>query len=141
MGNLRSSTVLVCVLLAGCPTVDLGDTPSDIGLCNPPQGIDYFTTEIWPKFVRPADATNGCTRSTCHNEGGGNVPSFRGGATPTATDFSFNYRQTQIYLNCGNPEASPLRTRPLAMIDPHGGGDLFQPGSEPDTTFLMWFEE
>jgi len=133
---------VVLSLLAGCPTVDLGDTPSDIGLCNPPGGIDFFRDEVWPKFVRPTDATNGCTKAGgCHNEAGGNALAFKGGATPSATDFTFNYRQTQIYLNCGNPEASPLRTKPLSSMDPHGGGDLMAPGSEPDTTFLMWFEE
>ncbi len=140
MGNLRSSTVALA-LLTGCPTVDLGDTPTDIGLCNPPKGIEYFRTEVWPKFVRPTDATNGCTKSGCHNEGAGNAPGFRGGASPTATEFSFNYRQTQIYLNCGNPEASPLLTKPLASIDAHGGGDVITPGSEPETVFMMWFDE
>jgi hypothetical protein len=129
-------------LLTGCPTVDLGDTPSDIGLCNPPKGIDYFKTEVWPKFVRPTDATKGCTRAgACHNEAGGNLLNFRGGATPSATDFTFNYRQTQIHLNCGNPEASPLRTKPLSGLDPHGGMDLIQPGDAADMAFLMWFDE
>jgi len=148
MGSHRSKAAswgLACAsiaLLAGCPTVDLGDTPSDIGLCNPPGGIDYFTTEVWPKFVRPADTTNGCTKAGgCHNEAGGNALGFRGGVNPTTTEFSFNYRQTQIYLNCGNPEASPLLTKPLSSMDPHGGGNLIQPGSEPETVFLMWFEE
>jgi hypothetical protein len=129
-------------LLAGCPTVDLGDTPSDIGLCNPPKGIEYFRTEVWPKFVRPTDTTNGCTKvGGCHNEAGGNALGFRGGANPTTTEFTFNYRQTQIYLNCGNPEASPLLTKPLSSMDPHGGGNLIPPGSEPETVFLLWFEE
>ena len=39
---------LATLVFAGCPTVDLGDTPSDIGQCNPPGGEDYsdvFTTQ------------------------------------------------------------------------------------------------
>lgn len=146
MGNHRSSTVpwasslawcLALALLTGCPTVDLGDTPSDIGLCNPPGGVDYFVAEIWPNFVRPTDMTRGCTKAGgCHNEAGGNALGFR----TSPVDNTFNYRQTQIYLNCGQPEASELRTKPLAGIDPHGGMDLVMMGDAADAAFLGWFE-
>ena len=109
MGSHRSSAaswgifVVAASMLTGCPTVDLGDTPSDIGLCNPPGGIDYFTAELWPNFVRPMDATRGCTKTgNCHSEAGGNALGFR----TNPLDMSFNYRQTQIYLNCGQPAAS-----------------------------------
>jgi hypothetical protein len=146
MGNHRSTTVswacllapgLTLVLLAGCPTVDLGDTPSDIGLCNPPGGIEYFRAQIWPNFIRPTDATRGCTRAGgCHNEAGGNALGFR----TNPVDDVFNYRQTQVYLNCGQREASELRTKPLAGIDPHGGMDLVTPGDAADLAFLGWFD-
>ena len=57
----------LALLGAGCPTVDLGDTPTDINLCNPAGGLDYFTAEIYPKFIRPGD-TNACTQNGgCHN--------------------------------------------------------------------------
>lgn len=153
MGNHRSRTVawastqlrapllvtlaaLLAALLAGCPTVDLGDTPSDIGLCNPAGGFDYFEAEIWPNFVRPGNATAGCTRAGgCHDEAGGIALSFR----TNPLDLRFNYRQTQIYLNCGQPEASELRTKPLAGIDPHGGMDLIMTGDTADAAFLGWF--
>lgn len=124
-------------LLAGCPTVDLGDTPADIGLCNPAGGLDYFREQIWPSFVRPTDATKGCTRAGgCHNEAGGNALGFR----TQPEDLTFNYRQTQIYLNCGQPMASELLTKPLAGIDPHGGMDLIQPGDPAVMIFLDWFQ-
>ena len=41
----------------------------------------------------------GCTKTgDCHNDGGGNALSFR----TNPIDNTFNYRQTQIYLNCGS---------------------------------------
>lgn len=148
MGIHRSSTVPgqaslawvslgALVLLAGCPTVDLGDTPSDIGLCNPAKGIEFFETRIWPEFIRPTDAAKGCTKAgNCHNEAGGNAMNFR-----NPPDFPFNYRQTQIYLNCGQPMMSELLTRPLRGVDAHGGGDLWDPGEPGVMTFLEWFQE
>ena len=144
MGNHRSKTVVwslaLCaqaMLLGGCPTVDLGDTPQDIGLCNPAGGLDYFTNEIWPNFVRPTDGTRGCTRAGgCHNEAGGNALGFR----TNPVDMTFNYRQTQIYLNCGQPAASDLLTKPLAGIEAHGGGDLIPMGDPAEMVFLGWFQ-
>lgn len=123
-------------LLTGCPTVDLGDTPSDIGLCNPPGGIEYFTDEVWPNFVRPTDGMKACTKAGgCHNEAGGNALGFR----TSPLDMPFNYRQTQIYLNCGQPDASELLTKPRAGINAHGGGDLIAPGDAAEMVFLGWF--
>jgi hypothetical protein len=142
MGNRRSSTVLGILALgslfglAGCPTVDLGDSPSDIGLCNPPGGAQYFQDSIWPDFVRPTNMTNGCVKGgMCHSESGGNILSFK----TSPVDFAFNYRATQIYLNCGSPMASQLLTKPLAGVDPHGGLDIFQPGDPAVQVFLDWF--
>jgi hypothetical protein len=139
MGNHRSSTVwrvLALVLLSGCPTVDLGDTPSDIGLCNPAAGQQYFQDKVWPEFIRPGDATKGCTRATgCHGEAGGNTLSFK----TMPIDFAFNYRQTQIYLNCGTPAASELLTKPLAGVDPHGGSDLVSTSDPAYQVFIDWF--
>jgi len=145
MGNHRSRTVpailasgLALGMLSGCPTVDLGDTPSDIGLCNPPGGQQYFQDKIWPEFIRHGDATKGCTKTTsgCHSEAGGNTLSFK----TMPVDFAFNYRQTQIYLNCGTPMASELLTKPLSGVDPHGGADLFNPGDPGVQVFLDWFK-
>ena len=141
MGNHRSSTVLWILalgVLAGCPTVDLGDTPSDIGLCNPAGGLPYFKAQIWPNFVRPANTTTGCTKTGggCHAEAGGNALSFK----TMPQDDTFNYRQTQIYLNCGTPMSSELLTKPLAGIDPHGGADIFPPGDPAVQIFLDWFK-
>ena len=109
MGSHRAATAslgMLAALLMGCPTVDLGDTPSDIGLCNPPGGRDYFEQQVWPNFVVRGDPNMSCTRTGgCHNEAGGNALGFR----TMPVDFAFNYRQTQVYLNCGTPDASPQR--------------------------------
>ncbi|MDB4956440.1 MAG: hypothetical protein JWO36_4009 [Myxococcales bacterium] len=127
-----------CVLtLAGCPTVDLGDTPPDIGLCNPKRGIDYFQSDVWPKYLAPTDMTKSCTRlSSCHGNGG--TPSW---STQTPINYPANYRIAQGYLNCGNPMASYLLTKPLAGQDGHQGGDIFPDLNDPAVqTFLMWFQ-
>lgn len=125
-------------LLAGCPTVDLGDTPTDINLCNPPGGIDYFVAEVYPVFLKGDDTATGCTQGNgCHNEGGGNALNFRVGAR---RDDVFNCRQAQVFLNCGTPEMSSLLTKPLSGVDAHGGGDVY--GSTSDAAvqaFLGWF--
>lgn len=126
------------LLLAGCPTVDLGDTPSDITLCNPAGGREYFDTVIWPDYIKPNDPVRGCTRAGgCHNEAGGNAPNFR----TMPVDLAFNYRQAQGYLNCGQPMASDLLTKPLTGINAHGGGDLIAPNDPSVQLFLDWFAE
>ena len=129
--------ITALALLAGCPTVDLGDTPTDIGLCNPSGGLDYFQNVIWPNYVRPTDSAKGCTRSGgCHNEAGGNALSFK---TQPAPDFPFNYRQAQVFLNCGTPTASQMLTKPLSGQEPHGGGDLITNSDPAYQMFLDWF--
>lgn len=142
MGNHRSMLRLfgACLLfaLSGCPTVDLGDTPTDINLCNPAGGLDYFVAEIYPNFVRPTDGANGCTQAGgCHNEAGGNALNYR----TNPQDDVFNYRQTQIFLNCGTPEMSQFLTKPLAGVDTHGGGNIYGSTADPQVqVFLDWFE-
>jgi hypothetical protein len=124
-------------LLSGCPTVDLGDTPTEINLCNPPGGVDYFTATIYPMYLRGEDP-EGCTKNAgCHNEGGGNALNFRIGAR---RDDRFNFKQAQQFLNCGTPESSVLLTRPLAGIDAHGGGDIYAMDAAEIQLFLDWFE-
>lgn len=131
--------VLACcmVLLCGCPTVDLGDDPPDIGLCNPQKGMAYFESDIVPKYLKLADATNGCGRDGgCHEHAHG-LAFDLDAANLTSTA---NYRVALQYLNCGQPRQSPLLTKPLAGEDGHGGGDLIQNGSAEMMTFLGWFQ-
>ena len=134
-----------CVLaLAGCPTVDLGDTPPDIGLCNPKGGLDYFQTQIWPSYVANPAMTCGpshnqscdCTRSGCH----GNGSSAGGLGFLAPTDFTNNYRAAQGFLNCGTPDQSLLLVKPLAGIEGHSGGDLFSMTDPQYQLFLDWFQ-
>jgi hypothetical protein len=122
------------VLLCGCPTVDLGDEPPGVGLCTPVGGYGYFQSDIAPKYLKLADKTNGCGRSSsCHDHAHGAAFDL---TDPLSTA---NYRVAQQYLNCGQPTASTLRTKPMSGQDGHGGGDLFDPGSAEDMTFLGWF--
>jgi hypothetical protein len=124
------------LLLGGCPTVDLGDTPSDIGVCNPAGGIEYFEAMIWPEYIKPMDGTRGCSKTSCHGEGG-TSPNFR----TMPVDFVVNYRVAQNFLNCGQPMMSDLLTKPMAGINAHGGGELFPPSDASVQIFLDWFTE
>lgn len=134
---LGVSTCALAVALAGCPTVDLGDTPTDIGLCNPPGGVEYFEAEIWPRFIRPT-AMTGCTRTGGCHAAGGNALDFN---VTMPIDFRANYRQAQVFLNCGTPRQSELLTKPLAGENAHGGADIFMAESDDAVqAFLGWFE-
>jgi hypothetical protein len=142
MGNHRSAAAagLRCLGLAllagagltGCPTVDLGDTPTEIGLCNPPGGLAYFQDQIWPKYVN--NPKNSCAQASCHIAGGNGLD------FPAQVDYPASYKRSQIYLNCGTPSASLFLTKPLAGIDAHSGGDIFSDGDPAVQIFLDWFK-
>jgi hypothetical protein len=124
-------------LLGGCPTVDLGDTPTDIGLCNPAGGVAYFQSQIWPKYVVRTDPKAQCNQTSCHVAGGNGLD------FPNPVDYPTAYKRVQIYLNCGMPSASQFLTKPLAGIDAHSGGDIFPNLTPPDPAvqvFLDWFQ-
>jgi hypothetical protein len=123
------------LLLCGCPTVDLGDDPPAVGLCNPMGGYEYFQTQIVPNFLKLSDLATGCGRSSmCHDRAHGVAYDL---ANP---DSMANYTLSKNYLNCGTPRQSQLLTKPLAGEDGHGGSDLFVNGSPEMMTFLMWFQ-
>ena len=97
-------------------------------------GLLYFQNEIVPKYLKLADRTNGCGRSSsCHERAHGVAFDL---ADPAS---SANYRVSLNYLNCGQPRQSPLLTKPLTGEDGHGGGDLFDSNSAQFMTFLGWF--
>ena len=137
--GFHSAFAAGCVLaLSGCPTVDLGDTPPDIGLCNPSRGLAFFQSDIWPKFLHPTTMARDCGQSNaCHNASHGLTLDV----TTTPVDYPKNYRVAQSYLNCGQPTASLLLTKPLAGIEGHAGGDIFPDLSDAAVvTFKMWFQ-
>jgi hypothetical protein len=133
-----SAAAALC--LAGCPTVDLGDTPPDPGQCRPDRG--YFEDVIWPQFIAPADAELSCVDAVgCHRANDGrsgfrvSVPS--GGAI----DFDANYDSVVFFLNCTDPAASRLLTKPMSGVQEHAGGNLFAPGDPAVDVFLQWFAQ
>jgi hypothetical protein len=131
---------LVTALCAGCPTVDLGDTPPDPGICTPDMG--YFQTQIWPNYldppIDPASPNRTCAQANCHDSVSG-----RSGLrlkTMEPIDYAANYAVVTQYLNCGNPDSSELLTKPLAGIEPHVGGDIFPDEQDAQAqVFLKWF--
>jgi hypothetical protein len=120
----------------GCPTVDLGETPVSPGACRPDPG--YFRDVMWTEFFAPAAEARSCVdASACHRVEDGRSALRLETAEPVDQDH--NYDVVTRFLDCGSPEASSALTKPLEGIDPHGGGELFAPGSEPEATFLAWF--
>src|ERR1700733_7312624 len=138
MGNHWAFAAGCVLALSGCPTVDLGDPPPDIGLCNPMGGIDYFQSDIEPNYLKLSDPVNSCARSSsCHAMAHGLA--IDTGDDPNA--LMSNYRLVQGYLDCGVPPASELLTKPLAGVDGHGGGDIFANLQDPAVVdFLAWFQ-
>jgi hypothetical protein len=139
MGTLRA-LVVVCIgaALAGCPTVDLGDTPEGIASCNPMGGLPYFQDQIWPMYLNSSDPTKTCIRSGCHDK----TDSAGGmGYDPTVPiDYADNYAVAQVQLSCGNPTSSLLLTKPLDQMSGHGGGQIFTMSDPEYSIFLNWFQ-
>jgi hypothetical protein len=127
----------VGALAAGCPTVDLGDTPVGIGSCLPDR--EYFDTVIWPMYIANPDASKSCvSMSGCHND----QMSARSGMhlQVDPLDLSANYRTVSRHLNCADPGASDMVTYPTELL-PHPVG-LFTP-TDPEVVsiFLPWFDQ
>lgn len=130
------------LLLAACPTVDLGDTPADPGVCRPDPGV--YRDVIWPEVLAPADTSRSCVaQSGCHAVENGRS-ALRLEIPADENDFAThdrNYDVVTRFLNCGTPDASSLVTKPLAGVDPHGGGDIFPNGSDPAVdAVVMWLQ-
>ncbi|HTE56074.1 MAG TPA: hypothetical protein VK698_34720 [Kofleriaceae bacterium] len=130
------AAALCAVLGTGCPTVDLGETPTEPGACRPDRA--YFEDVMWPDFFAPDDEARSCVdEAACHRiEDGRSALRFE---TAEPIDQNHNYDVITRFLNCGAPEASSALTKPLDGIDEHGGGELFGAGSAPEETFLGWF--
>jgi hypothetical protein len=132
---------LAVVGLAGCPTVDLGETPADPGVCRP-DALE-FRDVIWPEYLAPADTNRSCVgMSGCHDASDGRSAlrlETDVAGDPTAHDR--NYAVVIRFLNCGTPDASSLLTKPLAGLDPHGGGDIFPNIDDPAVmAFEAWLQ-
>ena len=123
-------------VVAGCPTVDLGELPVSPGACRPDPV--YFEENIWPLFIDTGDTATSCvSEGGCHQLENGRSAFRVSVAQPI--DYSANYNVVSRFLNCGTPSASSLLTKPISSVDSHGGGDLFDPGSASEQIFLDWF--
>jgi len=128
---------MVAAALAGCPTVDLGETPPDPGRCNP--DFVYYEDVMWPQYLASGGSTSCVGMTGCHDRTTGRSALRLETADPI--DHDANYQVVTRFLNCGSPDQSSLLTKPESGVDPHGGGDLF-PSSDPMVdTFLQWFNQ
>lgn len=131
---------LAVTALAGCPTVDLGDTPPDPGVCRPDP--TYYRDVIWPEFLAPADAARSCVvAGGCHaTQDGRSALRLETDVDADPTAHTRNYQVVTRFLNCASPDASSLLTKPLATVDSHGGGDIFPNTMDPAVmAFEGWF--
>ena len=124
------------IFLTGCPTVDLGDQPPDVGQCRPDK--TYFEEVIWPKYIAPADPARSCVgKSGCHATDTGRS-ALRLSVNPANLDN--NYQVVTRFVNCQSPLASTLLTKPLAGQVTHLGGDIFVNSADPAVVdFEGWF--
>lgn len=132
---LLSAAAALC--LAGCPTVDLGDTPPDPGQCRPDRA--YFDEVIWPQFIAPDNPELSCVDAVgCHRSNDGRS-GFR--VNVSGDDLTANYDSVVFFLNCNDPVASRLLTKPMSGVQEHAGGNLFALDDPAVEIFLQWFEQ
>ena len=124
------------LLLTGCPTVDLGDQPPDVGQCRPDKA--YFKDVIWPNFIAPTDVNRSCVgKAGCHAADTGRS-ALRLSVNPV--NYDTNYQVVTRFLNCQSPLSSSLLTKPLGGQDAHLGGDIFPSMADPAVVdFQGWF--
>jgi len=129
-------TILLLVL-AGCPTVDLGDQPAELPLCTPVKGYDYFVSDIWPKYIN--NTKKNCLDSmpgACHANTGGMMVLDPSGPTMD------NFDKVRAELNCTLSTSSTFYEKPCGLTSHFGnmGGPIFNCPSDPEPTdFLAWF--
>lgn len=130
---------VLLLALAGCPTVDLGDSPPDVGLCRPDR--QYYIDVIWPRFLAPATPARSCVGATgCHEAQSGR--SALRLSTNVPTEHDRNYQIVTRFLNCSTPLASELLTKPLAGVEAHQGGDIFPSSADAAVVdFQGWFPQ
>ena len=124
----------------GCPTVDLGDEPVAPGACRPSEG--YYRDVVWPDYLAPESPERSCVSAPgCHRDTDGRSALRLIVEEPLSDqDHRTNYDVVTSFLSCGSPQTSPLLSKPEEGRNPHGGGDIFGPDSEPYWIFLDWFD-
>ncbi len=136
-GRLFASLVaLVAVAAAGCPTVDLTDELPEPDSCRPDRA--YYEDVIWPEYLT-SPATSCVSAAGCHGMTNQPRSALRLKTESSATLHDDNYDMVVRFLSCSEEEKSPLLTKPMAGVDPHGGGDLFNGSSPERSIFLDWF--
>ena len=138
--GVAASLVVAAALLPACPTVDLGDSPPELGQCRPDP--TYFSEVIWPQYLAPSDINKSCVgRSGCHAQDTGRSALRLITTDPTSpASLQQNYNVAIRFLNCATPNASLLLAKPLAGVEVHSGGDLFTNVDDPAAqAFLGWF--
>jgi len=134
----------LCLLLAACPTVDVGDTPVAPPLCRPSLQAFKEPGGIWDVAIAPGDTAKSCISMTgCHGVATGRS-SLRLIDKPrdqmSDSEWSLNLDSVARFLNCSTPSDSPFITKPEAGADPHLGGELWTCDStcEPIVTVEAW---
>lgn len=108
---------------------------------DPPSGgrqymLDYTVFEAQIDSIL---SDHGCDNITCH---GGGIRGTYELSPSTAKNIDFDYEQSVLQVNGGDPELSTLLTKPLAEAGgglAHAGGSAFASTSEPGyQAILAW---
>ena len=129
------------VTVAGCSTVDLGDSPADINACRPSQR--YFVDHIWPELLNMTFEGKTCGQSDCHGTQARQLVVIAPTSTPTppvplppGSDWETLYISTTRQLRCNNIRGSDLYTRPTGIAK-HDPGKLIDEATLEDL-LLGW---
>ena len=140
---MRRAGWLLLLIMAGCPTIDLGETPVQPPLCRPDLKKFRDPGGIWETAISPSDEAKSCVaRGGCHAQATGRS-ALRLIVPPTTdSDWSTNLDVVARFLNCSTPSDSPFITKPRAGVDAHLGGDLWQCDSacQPIRMVEEWIE-
>ena len=138
---------LLLLALAGCPTVDVGDTPVAPPLCRPSLQTFREPGGIWDTAIAPADTSRSCvSMDGCHSQATGRSGLrliVRAREAFTEAEWALNLDVVARYLNCSTPSSSAFITKPEAGTDPHLGGDLWTcdgASCEPIRTVEAWID-
>lgn len=129
------------LFLAGCPTIDDGDPPITPGTCQP--DFAQFRDQVWPTvFAAPSGSNPSCVGAGgCHRQSDGRSALRLIEMPTTDSEHMQNYEVVTRFLNCTTPDASSVITKPLANVDGHGGGDLWNAVTDPQPACVeSWIE-
>jgi hypothetical protein len=132
---------MLLLVLAGCPTIDLGETPVTPPLCRPSLDTLKKPGGVWDVAVNPSDPQKSCVAMAgCHAQATGRSALRLIPMPQSDADWAQNLDEIAQFLDCASPSESLFVTKPEAGVESHLGGDLWENCAtcEPMATVVKW---